>query len=754
MQRRLDMNRRFATGNLIMAFLLSTTAGPFATAQYGLSGDRPWAGNVIMPQAGSFSSISRGAVKINEIVAGTVITEQVAETTLDISLTNTSSVRQESELLVPVPDGAVVRAFDFQGPRTETKAEILPKRVAAGTYHSLVAKVRDPALLEFSGYSLLRSSVFPIEARGEQKVRLTYENLLPADGARIDYVLPRSESLDYAVPWKISVRIKSKTPIQTVYSPSHEIETVVKSQNIVSARLAGNRNAAPGPFRISYLMHRNDVTASFMAYPDSKIGGGYFLMLAGLPTEFAGKKEPAIKREVTLVIDRSGSMGGTKIDQVKKAAAEILDRLETGEFFNLIAYNESIEPFSSHPTLVSSESRSKAKEWIQRLNATGGTNIYDALGEALRPAPAKGMLPLILFLTDGLPTVGRTSESAIREEVSGVQGIRRRIFTFGVGMDVNTPLLNWIANDTGGAATFVLNDLDLEAKISSAFKRLTGPVMSDPRLKVVDKDGREMSGVVRDLFPRLRDLFEGDQLVVLGVYQKNQPLTFELSGDYWGRPRAFHFSFDAAKASVQNNFVPRLWASRKIGFLSDAIRQTQLSPGDPKVRELVDEVVRLSTEFGVMTEYTSFLALEGSDLSANDAVLRQASTNFVSRAAQVRSGAASVNQEFNNNFMMNQSSLNLTNDIVDLNLNRVSISSVRQVSDQTFYRKNGRWIDSSAVHQAAETPFREIQFGSKEYDDLARKLVKEGRQGSLALGGDILINFEGRLLLVRGPVTP
>jgi Ca-activated chloride channel homolog len=748
------MNRRYAIGSLVMVLLLSMAAGPLATAQYGLSSSRPWAANVIVPQAGAFSSVSRGAVKIKEIVAGTVITEQVAETTLEISLTNTSSIRQESELLVPVPDGAVVRAFDFQGPSTEPKAEILPKQAAAGTYHSLVSKIRDPALLEFSGYSLLRSSVFPIEARGEQKVRLTYENLLPADGARIDYVLPRSESLDYTVPWKIFVRIKSKMPIQTVYSPSHEIETVIKSQNIVSARLADNRKAAPGPFRISYLLHRSDVTASFLAYPDSKVGGGYFLMLAGLPGESADKKELAIKREVTLVIDRSGSMAGEKIDQVKKAATGILDRLEAGEFFNLIAYNETIEPFSSHPTLVSSVTRAEAKEWIQRLSATGGTNIYDALGEALRPAPTKTALPLILFLTDGLPTVGRTSEAAIREEVNAVQCVRRRIFTFGVGVDVNTPLLNWIANDTGGAATFVLNDLDLETKVSSAFKRLTGPVISDPHLKVVDKDGREMAGVVRDLFPKMRDLFEGDQLVILGVYRGNQPLTFELSGDYFGRPRKFHFSFDAEKASVQNNFVPRLWASRKIGFLSDAIRQTHVPSGDPKVRELVDEVVRLSTEFGVMTEYTSFLALEGSDLSAKDAVLRQASSNFTNRAVQVRSGAASVNQEFNNNFMMNQSSLNLRNDIVDQNLNRVSTTSVRQVSDQTFYRKNGQWVDSSAVSKAAGAePFREIQFGSREYDDLTQKLVKDGRQGSLALGGDILINFEGRLLLVRGPVT-
>jgi Ca-activated chloride channel family protein len=322
-----------------------------------------------------------------------------------------------------------------------------------------------------------------------------------------------------------------------------------------------------------------------------------------------------------------------------------------------------------------------------------------------------------------------------------------------VGADVNTPLLNWIANDTGGSATFVLNDNDLEEKISGAFKRLSGPALADPRLKVVDKEGHEIAGVVQDVFPPMRDLFEGDQLIVIGKYKGIRPLTFELSGGSHGRTRKFQFVFDMEKASVRNSYVPRLWASRKIGFLSDAIRQAHLPPGDPHMRELVDEIVRLSTEFGVMTEYTSFLALEGSDLSKRDAILSLAASNFDNRALRVRSGAASVNQELNNNFMKDQVVLNSSNALLDQNMNQVSVSSVRQISDQTFYRKNGRWVDSSAVDERSPKPFREIQFGSKEYFDLAQRLTTEGRQGSLALGGDILINFEGRFILVHGPAN-
>jgi Ca-activated chloride channel family protein len=477
-------------------------------------------------------------------------------------------------------------------------------------------------------------------------------------------------------------------------------------------------------------------------------------MLAGIPDGTDVENPLEAIREITLVIDRSGSMRGEKMDQVKKAATGILDQLKTGEKFNLIAYNEMIDSFAPRPIFLSPESRARAKSWIHHLNPNGGTNIYDALNEALLPEPSPGLLPLVLFLTDGLPTVGRTSESEIHTMIDAFCGTRRRIFTFGVGTDVNTPLLNWIADQTGGAAAFVLNDTDLEEKIARTFKRLSEPVMSNPKLRVLDCEGRDAPGAVRDMLPLPRDLFRGDQLVVLGAYLGNQPLTFELTGNMNGRKRKFRFTFETDKASVRNSFVPRLWASRKIGYLSDAVRQIQQPANDPRMKELVDEIVRLSMQFGVMTEYTSFLALEGTDLSEQDAVLSQANSNFVKRASHVRSGKASVNQELNNNYRKKQLTLNHANEYTDQNLDRVSVSSVRQVSDRTFYRKNGRWLDSGFVSKSliAET-YREIGFGTEEYFSLAERLAVQGRQGSLALGGDILIMVDGRPVLVRSPMN-
>ena len=244
---------------------------------------RPFASNLVMPQSRVFSVARRGTVEITEVGVDVAILEQVARTTMEISLHNPTGARLEAELIVPVPDGAVVRGFTFAGAGKEPTAVLLPKDEARKIYNSIVAKLRDPALLEFVGHSLIRSSVFPVEPQKTQKVRLTYENLLAADGNRIDYILPRTESVGYNVPWRISVKIKSKQPISTVYSPSHELKTRRLNGNGVEVELAAGARREPGAFRLSYLLEQKGVRASLFAYPDPKVGGGYFLLLAGAP---------------------------------------------------------------------------------------------------------------------------------------------------------------------------------------------------------------------------------------------------------------------------------------------------------------------------------------------------------------------------------------------------------------------------------------------------------------------------------------
>lgn len=719
---------------------------------------RPWAGNIVVPQASCYPTGRQSVVLIEQVRAGVVIRGQAATTTVEIQLRNPSSGRLEAEVLMPVPDGAVVRGFSYDGSSRGPTARLLPRDEARRTYDQIVAQSRDPALLEFVGYNLVRSSVFPVESGGSQLVRLTYEHLLSADGDRIDYVLPRSESVEYRVPWKVSVRVEAPGPIAAVYSPSHRVRTSRPEARVALVELEPGASTDPGPFRLSYLRDRAGVSASLFAYPDSRVGGGYFLLLAGLPPESRGESAE-IRREVTLVIDRSGSMRGEKIDQVREAARQVIAGLDDGEAFNVVLYNEGVDPFRPRSVRKSKETEREALQFLDDMTARGGTNIHDALLEALRPAPTEGTLPIVLFMTDGLATVGQTAESAIRDLARDQNPHRKRIFSFGVGVDVNTPLLEKIAYENRGFTTFILPAEDVEVKVGRVFDRLKGPVLADPELTIGGDGPRRAMELIPDRMP---DLFEGDQIVLLGRYRGDEPLDFTLRGNHRGTPRTFSFRLSLDSTTTRNGFVPRLWASRKIGLLVDAVR-AQGADGSasslgsrqrpaPLARELVGEIVRLSTEFGILTEYTAFLARDGTDLSKTEELLSSAGVVLNSRAVQTRTGYASVNQDINNQDLKAQMCVNPLNRLLCPDMSESTTATVQQVCDLAFFKRGNRWVDSRLLAAPAETqPRRVISFGSEEFRDLAARLAREGRQGSIALRGDILLQVDGEPVLIQAP---
>jgi Ca-activated chloride channel family protein len=749
------------------------------------------------------------SVQLTSVATTVAVTDQVASTTLVMTLTNPGNGQQEAQFLVPVPDGASVRAFGIDSLGSEPTAKIIPKDEARRIYDSIVAKARDPGLLEFAGFGVIRSSVFPVPAHGTQTVRLTYEQLLPSDGSdksdRVDFVLPRTESLEATgVSWTFSADIRSQRPISTVYSPSHEIVTERIDPKHITVKLMTSSMAQPGSFRLSYLMPRDgdDLAASVLFYPDPEINdgkGGYFLLLTGLPAK-SPDADKSLKREVTIVIDRSGSMRGPKIEQAREAALEVVEGLREGERFNIIDFSDSIASFSDKPVAKDGDSIAKARTYLKGIQPNGGTDIYDAVTEALHQEPTPGTLPVVLFLTDGLPTVGQTSESTIKEVAAKANPYNRRIFTFGVGFDVNAPLLRGLALQTRAASTFVLPEENVEVKVGGVFRKLSGPVLAMPKLAAQGGDTRSIREVQPGALP---DLYDGDQLVVLGQYTDSAAGKLVLSGNFLGHERTFEFSFEPGKATTRNAFVPRLWASRKIASLIDQIRQSAADSHiadpahDAKTKELVDEVVRLSTKWGILTEYTAFLAVEpgASGFGAAPDMIRSGTReSFLSapaggrgggaakpevalnldmlnssgapatsapagdkaayvvrhRAANQRDGKVAVNQELNLAQQQAQTCVNPTNEFYDKDLTRVQINSICQVGDQTLFRRNNRWVDANLVDKEAQ-PERTVEFASAEYNSIVDDLVAKGRQGLIAQGGDCLLLYKGQRVLVKGP---
>lgn len=714
--------------------------------------------HVVIPQSRMFAYTTdqQGAVRITRVNAAIRIVEATAKTTLEIHLENTTMRRQEAKLIIPIASDAVVSGFAYDGPGGLVAAEVLPKAEAERIYNQLVAQIRDPALAEFIGYNLIGTSVFPIEPQAAQRVRLTYEHLLSGADNRVDYCLPRTESLQYQVPWTITVDIEAGQPIAAAYSPSHAIVPSRVSANRFAVVLAPDAEFTPGPFQISYLLESGGISASLLAYPDDANDTGYFLLLTGAPASRPPDADE-IKREVTLVLDRSGSMSGEKIKQAQDAAVQVVSGLDEGEAFNVIIYNQSIELLSKQPLIRDPAMEAVAHQYIRATTAQGSTNLHGALQTALWQPPAEGMLPLVLFLTDGLPTSGITSETAIRELVVSANPFNRRVFTFGVGVDLNAPLLDGLAQLSRARSFFVLPGEDVEVAVTNVFRSLTGPVFADPALRVLDATGQEAVGRTQDILPAvLPDLFEGDRLVLLGRYIGLEPLTFEFSGNFMGAARTFTYTFGLEGTDKDNGFIPRLWASRKVAQLIDAIRQLgadpSLSPNDPRIKELAETIVRISTEFGIITEYTAFLAREGTNLSNAALILGETESSLYGRAAANRSGSAAVNQSMNMAMQRSQDVLNRDSSYLNSQLERTRIVNAQQANDLTFYFKDGRWIDSRlAAIEDVVTPHRTVVFATDEFFTVASQLTGENRQGALAFAQDILVLVDGEIVFIDIP---
>lgn len=745
-----------------------TVAASIAGAQQAESVPRS---NIVLPQHRVLlPEITESSVRIETVDVSVAIREQIATTTVTILLRNPARSPQESQLLMPVPDGAMVRQFRLEGLPNEGVAKVLPRDEARRIYQDIVRRAKDPGLVEFVGYNLIQSSVFPVPAGGTQTIDLVYEQVLEADGPRVDYVLPRSESLEATgVKWSLSATIEASRPIGTVYSPSHELATERNADGNIRVAVPATSAANPGAFRLSYVLTQPDgLAASIMAYPDPRVGpdgqGGYFMLMLGLPAE---ADRPRIKREVTLVLDRSGSMRGEKIIQAREAALQVLGGLEDGEFFNIIDYSDNVERFSPRSVAKDKDSLARAERYLESLAAVGGTNLHDALVEALAAEPPAEALPMVLFLTDGLATVGVRGERDIREAARRANTHGRRIFPFGVGFDVNSPLLSALSTASRGSATFVLPDEDIEVKVGQVFKRLRGPVLVEPELGFESVTHRsDTASPLREILPgSLSDVFEGEQVLVFGQYLHSREVLFTLTGrDASGEAVHYQVVFDPANASVRHSYVPRIWAMRKIGSLIDEIRSSGADGSAPDT-ELVDEVIRLSTEFGILTEYTAFLAVEENEMFRSDAFgapvpdanapqqARDAAARreIVSRNAD-RSSRSGVSQEINAKRQAEAGSLNLRNSLdydAGDGLGSASFVSVRQNADMTLYRRGERWLDARLLETPDAEPEDVIEFASEAYFTLVERLAAEHRQSVLAVPGDVYLLLDGRRTLVR-----
>ena len=733
---------------LLPAALLVLATAPPAGAQGIIIPDcrdcrTPW-----VPPAG------RVGLPVESVQIDTRIEGQVATTHVTQVFRNETGMVLEGTYFFPLPRGATVSDFAIWDGDRRLAGEVRPRDEARRVYDGIVRRRRDPGLLEYAGEELFQASIFPINPRSTKKLELTYTQVLNAASGSVGYRYPLGVGRNASPVERLTgtVEIRARDAIRSVYSPTHAIDTR-RTDGDRTARVTfeTGRNAERRDFQLYWSPSRAEVGLSLFTYREPG-KDGYYLLLLSPPTTVDERAYAA--KDVVFVVDVSGSMAEEgKIDKARRALEYGIRGLGAGDRFNVIAFSGDTRLMESGLIQADAAGRTRGAAWVRRLSPQGGTNIDEALVAGMQQFPRETARPrMLVFLTDGLPTVGDTSVARIIEHTRAARREGVRLFTFGVGYDVNTRLLDRVAAENGGVADYVDPQEDLERRVSAFFDKVNHPVLSDVRV--------DMGPVRSDLvYPRaLGDLFRGNQLVLVGRYTNDADLrdvTLRLSGHGSGVRTYAYPGLRFPLRAEDNDWLPRLWATRRVGWLMEQIR----SNGEQ--RELVDEVVALGTRYGIVTPYTSFLALEPGAVGEDEARPRpvpmrdrQQPATAGRRGVRVSpsppppppptyvgdSGAGAVAQSRTAREMQDATTVDLSGVTVN------SAGSVQRVGDKTFYLRDGVWTDAE-IRADAHLPETTVTFGSDEYYALLGRTPALGRY--FALGEQVAVVHEGRLYRVR-----
>lgn len=527
------------------------------------------------------------------------IQDQVAMTTVEQAFRNHTDRQLEATYVFPVPRGASVNKFSMVVDGKELNGEMLDAAKASQIYAEIVRRTQDPGLLEYLGNNLMRLRVFPIAPKSDQKVTLRYTSIAPSNAGTVEYVYPiktDGKATQTLQEFSVKLSIRTQSPLSNIYSPTHAIS--IRRDGDRAAEVVFERNQAvlDKDFQLFYSVGGNEIGLTPLVNRPLSSEDGYFLFL--ISPQFAASSIRTVPRDVVFVIDTSGSMAGIKLDQAKKAVKQCLDQIHAHDRFAVVNFSTTIGKYRDSLVVASREQIENAKEWVGSLRPSGGTAIDEALRESLllRTDDASRSFTVV-FITDGQPTIGEVSPEKILKRFSAKNTANTRVFTLGVGDDVNASLLDQLADQSRAESTYVRPAEDIETKATALYAKVSHPVLTN--LNLTTGDNVRLSEVYP---PQLPDLFVGSQLVVLGRFSGHGSTAIKLRGDVGGESREFVYEVNLpTKSGERLDFVEQLWGRRKVGYLLDQIRAN----GEKK--ELVDEVVTLAKRFGIATPYTSYL---------------------------------------------------------------------------------------------------------------------------------------------------
>lgn len=674
---------------------------------------------------------------IKSIKIDTKIVSQVATTHLEQVFRNDTDATLEGTYLFPIPESASIVEFAIWDGDRRLVGEVRSREEARRIYDEIVRRQRDPGLLEYAGKDLFQASIFPIAPHSDKKLELTYSQVLRAESGTVAYRYPLGIGRQLTAIGSVAGRVEldSKEPVRSIYSPSHAISVTRNNERRSAISFESASGQEPQDFQLFYTLSNQDFGVSLLTHREPGKDGYFLLMIS--PKDDWSEQEYAAK-DIVFVLDTSGSMADEgKMEKARAALLYGIRILRPKDRFNVISFASEERLLESGLIAADDEGRKRGEAYVQALRPAGGTNINEALLAAMRQFRSGDRPKMIVFMTDGLPTAGESNPARILENASKARMPGLRLFSFGVGYNVNTTLLDKLAADNGGVADYIEPKEDLEARVSNFFAKVNSPVLTDLRL--------DMAGVETDLvYPRvLPDIFRGSQVMLIGRYRNAvdmEHVRVSLNGSSSGSNKEFVYNNQRYPLREEaNDFLPRLWATRRVGWLMEQIRT------NGEAAELREEVVDLGTRYGIVTPYTSYLALEpgaeqqqitrlGGAAGRGLGVDRQARP---AKPANARVMTGTLGVQESKRARSQQDAERFDKDALS--------AAVRTVGGKTFYLRDGAWTDAE-FKSDSKLPETALKFGSDEYFSLLNQ--KPRLADFFALGEKVIVVYEGRVYRV------
>jgi Ca-activated chloride channel family protein len=716
------------------------------------------------------------AIKFHHVTVD--IKGTICITKVDQIFNNPNQRQVEGTYIFPIPPDASISQFSmFMGDK-EVQGEILDREKARDIYEQIVRKMRDPALLEYIDRGLFKAQVFPIPANGEVHIKLSYQETLKKEAGLVRYRYPLNTEKFSSRPLdsvSIEVNMTSPVAITSVVSPSHKIDVAKKSAGEAKASYEEKLVKPDRDFYLYYTVSDKDFGLSADCFKPAGEDGFFYMMIA---PAFEFKKEEVQPKDVIFVFDTSGSMQEMgKLEQQAKALKFCMNALDKTDRFNLVGFSTQARTFRDNLLPVAAENLKAAEAWIDENPARGGTDINEAILAALKMAPSdKGRLFMLVLITDGEPTLGVVKVEDILRNVANANAARVRLFTLGVGSELNVHLLDRLAQENFGASDYLDPKENIEIKISAFFEKIAYPVLSDATVTVKDME-------TFDVYPgKIGDVFKGQQITLLGRFKGEGAKAVVLKGTVAGKEKEYVFE-TTFKNNTESSYIPVLWAARKIAYLFDNIRL------HGETKEVKDEIVKLSLKYGIMTPYTSYLVTEDAPIATGmprppnqprpmdeerrDRIRGEMGSTAEAPAASDTGGGAAgaygsrpgrkaLDEKFENAMKpKGDMAIEYAKDhekakkepgmTVTLDAEKEAEAAFggkisQRVGDKAFYREKDVWVDAT-FDKSKAMPEVKVTAWSEDFFKLIREIPALGK--FFAIGDKVTVVFDGKVYIMQ-----